>query len=176
MTKDAPTSNSRIPKFVRILKRSYPDVFCVLPYGIITRGRLRVNAKKLKTASATIQDECLFRVQIPTEDVSQVLEAVIKATPLRYGNYEQVIFRSRAGIQQYKPLVGSKTGEEELTHIWCDEISFTVPKRDETISAVIDALFESHPHEEPVIHIQEVMCTRFKYGQMKDASMITEDS
>ncbi len=127
-----------------------------------------MDSKKLNTHSATIQDECLFRVQIPADEVSQVLEAIINVTPLRYGNYEQVAFRYRRGIQQCKPLVGSKTGEAELIHILCDEISFTVPRHDEIITAVIDALFESHPDEEPVIHIQEVMFTRFKYEQLKD--------
>ena len=127
-----------------------------------------MDSKRLKTESATIQDECLFRVQIPADDVSQVLEAIINVTPLRYGNYEQVAFICRRGIQQYKPIVGSKMGKAELIHILCDEISFTVPKHDEIITAVIDALFKSHPHEEPVILVQDVMCTRFKYEQMKD--------
>jgi len=127
-----------------------------------------MDAKKLKTESATLQKEYLFRVQIPADDVSKVLEAIINITPLRYGNYEQVAFRYSTGIQQYRPLFGSKPGEAELIHIPCDEISFTVPKHDEVITAVIDSIFESHPHEEPVILIQEVICTRFKYGQMKD--------
>ena len=125
-----------------------------------------MDAEKFKTKNATTQKECLFRVQIPADDVSKVLEAIINITPLRYGNYEQVAFRYRTGTQQYKPLVGSKTGEAELSHIPCDEISFTVPKDDEVITAVIEAIFEGHPHEEPVTLIQEVMCTRFKYGQM----------
>ncbi len=126
-----------------------------------------MDSKKLQTASSTIQDECLFRVQIPANDVSQVLQAIVSVTPLTYGNYEQVAFRCRGGIQQYKPLAGSKTGEAELVHILSDEVSFTVPKHDEIITAVIDALFQSHPHEEPVILIQNVMCTRFRYGKKK---------
>lgn len=109
-----------------------------------------MDAKKLNPEHATIEEACLFRVQIPTDDVPQVLEAIINITPLRYGNYEQVAFRYSRGIQQYKPLAGSKTGAAELIHIPCDEISFTVPRHDEIITAIIDALFESHPHEEPV--------------------------
>lgn len=124
-----------------------------------------MDSRKLETKSATIQEECLFRVQIPADDVSQVLDAIIKVTPLKYGNYEQVTFRYRNGIQQYKPLVGSKMGVGEVIDIVSDEISFTVPKHDQTITAVIDAIFESHPYEEPVILIQDVMSTRFKYEQ-----------
>ena len=117
-----------------------------------------------------MRSECLFRVQIPVEDVSRVLDAIINVTPLRYGNYQQVAFRCRGGIQQYKPVDGSKTGEAELVYILCDEISFTVPKYDEMIIAVIDAILQSHPQEEPVILVQEVMCTRFNYDQMKYTS------
>ena len=126
-----------------------------------------MDTKKLETESATIQEEYLVRVQIPADDVSKVLEAIISVFPLRYGNYEQVAFRYNAGTQQFKPLEGSKRGETELIHVLCDEISFTVPKHDETMAAVIEAIFESHPYEEPVILIQEVMSTRFKYGQPK---------
>ena len=124
-----------------------------------------MGAKKLETEYATTEEQCLFRVQIPADDVTKVLEAIIDITPLRYGNYEQVAFRHRAGIQQYRPLIGSKTGEAELVHVPCDEISFVTPKNDEVVTAVVDAIFASHPHEEPVILIQEVTRTRFKYGQ-----------
>ena len=126
-----------------------------------------MDSRNLEAKSATIQDECLFRVQIPVDDVSRVLEAIVRVTPLRYGNYERVSFRCRQGMQQYKPLAGSKTGRAELVNILTDEISFTVPRNDKTIIAVIDALFESHPYEEPVILIQDVMSTRFKYRQMR---------
>ncbi len=124
-----------------------------------------MNSRKFETKNATIQDEYLFRVQIPAGYASQVLEAVIKVTPLRYGNYEQVTFRCCNGMQRYKSLAGSKTGEGVVVNIPSDEISFTVPKHDETVTAVIDAVFESHPYEEPVILIQDVVGTRFKYGQ-----------
>ncbi|MCF6177125.1 MAG: hypothetical protein L3J71_15310 [Victivallaceae bacterium] len=127
-----------------------------------------MNIKKLETKNATTEENCLFRVQIPTDDVSKVIESITNVVPLNYGNYDQVIFRYNTGIQQYRPLDGSKTGEAELVHAQCDEISFTVPKDDEIISTVIEAIFESHPHEEPVIIIQEVICSRFKYGYIKD--------
>ena len=120
---------------------------------------------KLETERVRLQKECLFCVQIPTDDVPTVLDAVISVTPLRYGRYKQVVFRQDKGMQQFEPLVGSKTGEAALVHIECDQISFTVPCQDEVIVSVIDAIFESHPHEEPVIHLQEVYCTRFNYDQ-----------
>jgi hypothetical protein len=127
-----------------------------------------LDTTKLETESATIEGEYLVRVQIPPEDVSRVLAAITSVSPLRYGKYEQVAFRSNTGTLQFKPLEGSKPGATELIEVPCDEISITVPQDEGTISAVIEAIFESHPYEEPVIHIQPVMSTRFKYVSTKD--------
>jgi hypothetical protein len=43
-----------------------------------------------------------------------------------------------------------------------------VPKNDETITRIIEAIFPSHSCEEPVILIQEVMRTKYKDGKAKD--------
>lgn len=125
---------------------------------------------KLETNNAKIQDECLIRVQIPSTDVSRVLEAIINVVPLRYGNYEKVSFQYRNGIQRYQPVAGSRMGRGELVCVVSDEISFTVPKNDESIIAVVDAILESHPYEEPVIIIQDAMCTRFKSDSVKNVA------
>jgi hypothetical protein len=123
---------------------------------------------KIETESSAIEEEYLVRVQIPPDDVSRVLEAITGVSPLRYGRYEQVAFRSNTGTLQFKPLEGSKPSATELICLPCDEISFTVPQDEGTISAVIEAIFESHPYEEPVVLIQPVMSTRFKYTSEKD--------
>jgi hypothetical protein len=118
---------------------------------------------KLETESSAIEGEYLARVQTPPDDVSRVLAAITNASPLRYGKYELVAFRSNTGTLQFKPLEGSKPVATELIYLPCDEISFTVPQDEGTIAAVIEAIFESHPYEEPVVLIQPVMSTRFKY-------------
>lgn len=127
-----------------------------------------MDTTKLVTENVDIEPEYLVRVQIPPADVSRVLEAITNVSPLRYGKYEQVAFRSSTGTLQFKPLEGSKEGDSELLQLPCDEISFTVPQDEGTIAAVIDAIIESHPYEEPVVLIQTVMSTRFKYTSTKD--------
>jgi hypothetical protein len=123
---------------------------------------------QLETESASIVAEYLVRVQIPPEDVSRVLAAITSIAPLRYGKYEHVAFRSNTGTLQFKPLEGSKPVETDLLQLPSDDISFTLPQDDQIVAAVIEAIFESHPYEEPVILIQPVMSTRFKYGAMND--------
>lgn len=86
-----------------------------------------------------------MRVQIPPNDVASVLEAITPACPLKWGNYEQVVFRYKSGLLQCKPIEGSRSGDKDLVHLDCDEISFTVPKSKESITAVIEAILDSHP-------------------------------
>jgi hypothetical protein len=127
-----------------------------------------LDLRKLETENTTIEMGYLVRVQIPADDVSRVLESITQVSPLRYGNYEQVAFRYNAGTLQFKPLEGSQDGDIDLIHVACDEISFYLPKNEKMLAAVIEAIFESHPYEEPVILIQEVLSTRFKYTGTKD--------
>ena len=124
-----------------------------------------MDVNKLETETATPEEVSLFRVQIPPDDVSKVVASIVKIDPLKYGNYEQVIFRHHTGTQQFRPLDGSRLGESELVHIPCDEISFVVPKHDETVRNVVEAIHDSHPHEEPVIIIHQVLRSQFKYDQ-----------
>ena len=123
---------------------------------------------QLENESASIVGEYLVRVQIPPEDVTQVLDAITSVAPLTYGRYEQVAFRSKTGTLQFKPLEGSKPGQASLYQLPSDEISFTLPQDEQMLAAVIEAIFESHPYEEPVILIQPVMGTRFKHESAQD--------
>ena len=125
-------------------------------------------AIEIETENARVKQEYLVRVQIPSNEVKAVLKAITKVCQLKYGNYEQVAFRYNSGTQQFKPLENSKSGATELILVACDELSFTVPKEEYLIKQVIEAIFESHPYEEPVILIGEVISTRFKYSMTRD--------
>ena len=59
-------------------------------------------------------------------------------------------------------------GDGVLEKLPSDEISFTLPRDEQMMAAVIEAIFESHPYEEPVILIQLVLSTRFKYETAQD--------
>jgi len=121
---------------------------------------------QLDTQSATLQGENLVPMQIPPEDVPRVLTAITRVTSLRYGRYEGVAprkqrdttFRSSTGTLQFKPLAGSKEGETDLYQLPSDEISFTVPDDEEALAAVIEAIYESHPYEEPSFDYAQDAC------------------
>jgi hypothetical protein len=50
--------------------------------------------------------------------------------------------------------------ESQLYELPSQEVSFTVPGDEETLAAVIEAIYESHPYEEQVILVQSAWSTR----------------
>jgi hypothetical protein len=163
------TDRLQFQKLIKLVNHQYPiTITHLFPIQVRRRKGYKLDITHLETESASLIEEYLVRVQIPPDDVSRVLAAITGVAPLSYGKYEQVAFRSKTGTLQFKPLAGSKPGETDLFQLPSDEISFTLPANDQLIAAVIESIFESHPYEEPVILIQPVMSTRFKYGTGKD--------
>ncbi|MEO7588171.1 MAG: NGG1p interacting factor NIF3 [Arachnia sp.] len=92
---------------------------------------------------------------VPVADTDAVLAAVFGAGGGRIGHYDQCAFVVE-GRGQFRPLPGAHPtiGEVgELEHVAENrvELTFTRPLRE----AVIAALRESHPYEEPAFHIIE---------------------
>ena len=103
----------------------------------------------------------LVSVNIPTEDVTRVLDSLTSAVPLIYGEYDQVAFRSAPGVEQFRPLSGSRAGaQEELSEYKTTRVSFSIPQDPETLRKALDAIRNSHPYEEPVINVVEGWTSR----------------
>ena len=126
------------------------------------------NKIHLKTPSAEVVSSYQVRVQIPPENVDEVLQAVLQVDSLQYGDYQKVAFRHRSGTQQFEPMVNACSGKLGLIEVPCDEVSFVVPQNDSVLSTVVEALFCAHPYEEPVIQIQPILSTRLRAGAQKD--------
>lgn len=47
---------------------------------------------------------------VPNVEVDKVLQAVTDAVNLEYGKYDQVAFIDAAGLEQFRPLAGSRAG------------------------------------------------------------------
>ena len=65
---------------------------------------------------------------------------------------------------QFKALQDSIEGQTDLYQLPSQQVSFTIPVDEDTLAAVIEAIYESHPYEEPLILVQLVWSTRFKYA------------
>ena len=92
---------------------------------------------------------------VPVADTDAVLSAVFRAGGGRIGNYDQCAFVVE-GRGQFRPLPGAHptVGEVgELEHVAENRVELTFPRP--MREAVIAALREAHPYEEPAFHVIE---------------------
>jgi hypothetical protein len=112
---------------------------------------------------ATYRVEPAYYVEchVPNAEVDKVLSAVVEAVKLEYGKYDHVAFIDAPGLEQFRPMAGSKPGEvvgagrQPTTNV-----SFSVPRDVGLLKKALDAIHTVHSYEEPVVYIHEVWRTR----------------
>lgn len=103
----------------------------------------------------------LVTVHVPNAEVEKILAALAAAVRLDYGMYDQVAFLDAPGLEQFRPLEGSKSGEEATaTREPTTSLTFSVPQDSTVLRKALDAVYVAHSYEEPVIYISEVWRTR----------------
>ncbi|WP_446852452.1 hypothetical protein [Halobacillus faecis] len=91
-----------------------------------------------------------------------IVQAVLGVTDLKYGNYDGVYFSSY-GAEWCVPREGSNTyagNKDETYSTPSNELEFSIPRDDELLSKVVEAIYLYHPWDEPVISISESIDTR----------------
>jgi hypothetical protein len=102
---------------------------------------------------------------VPNAEVDKVLNAVAEAVKLEYGKYDQVAFIDAPGLEQFRPLEGSKAGQQESAgREPTTNVSFSVPRNLKVLKTALDAIHKVHSYEEPVVYIHEVWRTRHTGG------------
>jgi len=103
----------------------------------------------------------LVSFHVPSANVDKILQALAAAVGLPYGKYDHVAFIEAEGVEQFRPLAGSRGGAAETIR--------ASPSKDVTVSLVhdatvlhkaLDAIHQAHSYEEPVIYITEGWRTR----------------
>jgi hypothetical protein len=103
----------------------------------------------------------LVVVHAPVKDVANVLKSVAAAVGLEYGKYDHVAYIDEAGIEQFRPIEGSKAGvHQELSRQPTKVVSFSVPHDSVVLQKALEAVYAAHSYEEPVIYVSEVWRTR----------------
>jgi hypothetical protein len=117
-----------------------------------------------ETRSVRMQRMLLMTVQAPLDDVDRIMDAVGAFAPLAMGKYDSNAYQSAPGIERYRPLAGAAAGAE--TEIrkrpGTVEISFELPEDQTLVEQVIEAVFEYHSYQEPVIRIIPILTSRSK--------------
>lgn len=101
----------------------------------------------------------VFRVTtfLPFEALPAVKTAVSAAGGAAFGVYSDVFWTS-AGVEQFRPLPGAKPSFGsigQVAEVASHQLVFSVPKDEQLLERVLEALRRAHPWEEPVIFIDE---------------------
>lgn len=117
-----------------------------------------------ETKSVRMQRLYLITVQAPQEDVARIMGAVVEIAPLVMGSYDSNAWVSGPGTERYRPRAGAVAGAEaELRERpGVSEISFELPDDPMLVSAVVEAIFQVHSYQEPVIRLVSILGSRSK--------------
>ncbi|MDX8493380.1 hypothetical protein RFN29_17575 [Mesorhizobium sp. VK22B] len=117
-----------------------------------------------ETKSLRMELLLLVTFQAPAADVERIMEAVVAIAPLRMGEYDGNAYQSAQGIERYRPLEGAAAGAEiELRRRpGTVEVSFELPDDQALAVRVVEAIFQAHSYQEPVIRIQPLLTSRSK--------------
>lgn len=108
----------------------------------------------------SLEPAYLVTMHVPNADVDRVLESVAKEVGLYYGKYDNVAYLDAAGLEQYRPLEGSKGGA--LDSAWREpttRVHFSVPRDEGILLRALNAAHSAHSYEEPVFYVSEVWRT-----------------
>ena len=103
----------------------------------------------------------LVSMHVPSADVDKVLAAAVAAVGLEYGKYDQVAYIDAPGLEQFRPLEGSKAGAQAAAgRAPTTNVTFSIPRDPAVLQKALDAICAAHSYEEPVIYVSEVWRTR----------------
>jgi hypothetical protein len=117
-----------------------------------------------ETRSVRMERVCLLILQAPADDVDRIMDEVVKIAPLAMGKYDSNAYQSGVGVERYRPLDGAIAGPEKgvRKRPGIVELSFELPDDQNLIEQVIEAIFQTHSYQEPVIRIQSMLGSRSK--------------
>ena len=105
---------------------------------------------------------CVFA---PEQDVERIMAHVCQIVPLIQGDkYDSNAYQTAAGIERYRPLEGAAAGPETEVRQrpGVVELSFEMPDDQGLLERVIEAVFQVHSYQEPVIKVQHSLVSRSK--------------
>jgi hypothetical protein len=120
--------------------------------------------KSFDTQSVEMRRLFLITVQTPKNDVSRLLKTIIEIDPLAMGKYDSNAFVTADGFEHYRPREGAVAGVEDGVRIrpGVCELSFQIEPDHQKLEAIVEAVFQAHSYQEPVIIVREVIASRSK--------------
>jgi hypothetical protein len=117
-----------------------------------------------ETRSVHMEPMLIVSFQAPTEDIDRIMDRVVEILPLVMGTYDSNAFQSAPGVERYRPRAGAAAGaESELRRRpGIAEVSFQMADDHALLAQVIEAIFQIHSYQEPVITVRDALVSRSK--------------
>lgn len=100
---------------------------------------------------------------VPPDHVDQLLTGITREAPLTYGPYDRSAWWSSVGVEQFRPLPGSKptVGRPgQVERVPTVRLEFAIPHDPELLDRVVNrGLVPNHPWEEPAVFVDEPLAT-----------------
>lgn len=117
-----------------------------------------------ETTSVRMERRLTIEIQAPEDDVDRVMDAVVALTPLEQGPYDQCALQSAPGVERYRPRDGAAAGAESALRKRPGVVAvrFEIEDDPALTTAIVEAVFQAHSYQEPVIKIEETLVSRSK--------------
>jgi hypothetical protein len=99
---------------------------------------------------------------VPPEHLDAVLQAILAQAPLAYGPYDKSAWWSAVGTEQFEPRPGAQPAVGEVgktERVPTIRLEFVIPREPELLNAVLAALTDAHPWQEPAVFIDQTTIT-----------------
>ncbi|MEM8859354.1 MAG: hypothetical protein AAGD96_13590 [Chloroflexota bacterium] len=124
---------------------------------------------KLASNRFTTEEGLRITVQVPNTHAEKVIQAVCNISPLEYGDYDNVTFKTSIGVQQFRSLgTGRNPASPGVVELDTVEISFFLPGDEQKAVQVLETVYTFHPFEEPVVFVQPCVRTLHINGVDED--------
>lgn len=118
-----------------------------------------------ETKSVRMERLLQMNVFAPEEDADRIMAHVCEIVPLSQGEkYDSNAYQTAAGIERYRPLEGAAAGPETEVRKrpGVVELIFELPDDQSLLDSVVEAVFQVHSYQEPVIKVQPILVSRSK--------------
>src|ERR1700690_1149901 len=136
---------------------------CTIASASLADPGAAITPEQIEGKSFRLERSFLVVVHAPIADVDRVIKSVVAAVGLDYGKYDQVAYLDAVGVEQFRPIEGSKAGaQRRISRVPTKVVSFSVVHDAELLHKALEAVYSAHSYEEPVIYVSEVWRTRSK--------------